>query len=277
MKNIYILTLILFVISCGNEKVIKKEVQFHYGSLTNSDGRDSLDFIIEIKYNRYGNKIERLISKDSTIYKYDLNDNLINKVRYDGSSRFRDSTVYKYDINNKLLLKLRYEFNYGQKLTWFQEVFIYDDNNNLKETLEFNRLTSTRFYYKYDSNNKLIEKKEVEPIKDPTISKGKNTYKYDQNNNLIEEMWFHDNLFLIDSLSTLIVYSYDSKNKLIEEILYKYIERSGFGDDYKEEFIGKNQLRKHIYKYNSYNHIIEEIVYYNHIPPSKILYEYEYY
>jgi len=193
MKNIYILPLILFIISCGNEKVIKKEIITLEGSR---------NFIKINNYDKLGNIVETIhLNPDSSErsriffeYTYDSNNNIIQLYKPD-SNRFSpkgERKIYNYDSNNNLI-----------------EEYIHEDYRVFEPYLGEHQ---EKRQYKYDSNDNLIEEiytpinwdiksgknLDIHPSQLEYLSSGKGIrnvwktiYEYDKYDNMIKKSFYN--------------------------------------------------------------------------------------
>ena len=128
------------------------------------------NIISEIKYDDEGRTIEYtsysysydstqqyLGFEDHTYYTYETDKDISNYVRYDSDGTLLYSTIYeKYYNHNKEKTK---EINYFNDNISFWREFIYDDNNNLIKSNEYNQdniLNSSSENF-YDDNGNIIK------------------------------------------------------------------------------------------------------------------------
>lgn len=218
-----------------------------------------------IKYDTTSN---RDVPIETIIYKYDSNDNLIE--RYDKRG---DSIVFKYD-NSKHVIE---EENFDSNKLVYKVTYKYDDRGNKIEKREYsheNKLESSKVYkfdrsgneteaynhyfniqgtsdsrvtYKYDNRNNKIEKDSYEP---DSVLKWKGTYKYDDSGHVIEDGSYHYNRdkTLTDQMADCTnKYKHDEKGNIIEKI---YTNKST-GLSYKSTF--KFDARGNLIEFCKYN------------------------
>jgi hypothetical protein len=128
--------------------------------------KDTFEFKIIYKYDKYGHQIEELyIIKDSTIeqqiiYKYDDSGNLIEKLSCKFNYPDNYKLTYKNDQNGKVVEELSYHYNKYSNSKLFKR-YKYNIDGFLIETLEYNNEDKINWKesYKYDEFGNLIEKK----------------------------------------------------------------------------------------------------------------------
>ena len=134
---------------------------------------------------------------NKTVSKYDNSGNIIE--------------VSEYDKEGILISKKNYKYN--SKGSKIEEVSTYDTTHNpLEPRKNDGPCCETRYIYNYNSNGKVIEKKEVFENQNTFLSQ---SYKYDDKGNKIEEVSYRTY-----PLPEKITYKYDSIGNIIEEVRY---------------------------------------------------------
>ena len=147
------------------------------------------------KYDNDNNLIEKAKNKrdgsllSKIIYKYDNNNNLIEETNYKKDGSLNSKIIYKYDDYNNLIEETNYKKD-GSKSKY--STYKYDDNNLIEETISYKE-GSVGIYktYEYDDDNNLIEK--VEDFSDFT-NITINNYEFDENMNWIKNTQYIDNI-----------------------------------------------------------------------------------
>lgn len=224
-----------------------------------------IDYRYDKKFGDYKQYLHR-----QTIYEYDFENNLIsineNDVNFsslsynnrllkeeqlldsNGNLRYTYSSClikYKYDLNNNIISEIGYNDSGEEELSKAYK-YKYDSNtppNLIKEQYYRNQKLRGVFYYKYDSNNRLIMKDgyevEKEGVEYPDLLM---EFEYDKNNNLIREIHTEREHSIRKKT---FYYEYDSRNNLIRKKC-------------SDAFRGDWQID---YKYNN-NLLIKEVLYY---------------
>jgi hypothetical protein len=213
-------------------------------------------------FNKNGNLIREEIDKiipnvrTTTIinYKYNSNDKLIEIVEKDSSYSFKtdykipgykyarpydenwsdvekQKTIFRYNSINQRIIK----YNYPENLLRDSTIYEYDEKNNLIKETKYYLKSEGYWYtkYKYDNNNRLIEKNSGDKERLYT----KNIYEYDIKGRIIEDSTyiFHEPLVSYLNSVSAIKYRYNNNNEVIESIETSSMGSNTISNSYKYE------------------------------------------
>lgn len=167
------------------------------------------------------NMIERYdytyLNSDSTLFRkyinqFDINDNLVESVRFNGNDSIIEKYIYKYDVNRNVLEMLN--LNFSDSLNW-RVISKYDKKNNLIEATQFdsNGVLNEMSTYKYDDKGNMIEKCVYDTDKNLENS---TTYSYNEKRDLTEVCFYRLDGCL--EKKTAYEYKYDFKDNWIEKV-----------------------------------------------------------
>ncbi|MDR1847563.1 MAG: hypothetical protein LBR17_05545 [Bacteroidales bacterium] len=118
----------------------------------NIDGENKEFYTYLYLYDEKGNVIKKNGLRGSEQYKYNTNNNMVEKTCF-----YDDDTprhYYKYNVDGKLIKESAYSGN--DKVYWTR-IYYYDELGNLRKTTsEFEQGSKTIHLYKYDEQNRLI-------------------------------------------------------------------------------------------------------------------------
>ncbi|MFW6047079.1 MAG: hypothetical protein ACOCP4_04785 [Candidatus Woesearchaeota archaeon] len=184
--------------------------------------------------------------REKTIYKYNTQNNLIEKNRYLGNGQFMDKISYEYDENDNLIKKTKtfstgtisseeftkyndqnqkieiisydherdYQTNEIEKKLESKSVYKYDKNENLTKSIfnYFPRNIKSTKTFNYNNEGYLINKTEERKVKGAVKSSKITSYSYDTAGNILNEK-------LITQNSTIITkYVYDKNDNWVQKI-----------------------------------------------------------
>ena len=169
-------------------------------------------------YDKSGNKIEEVDSnqegnnkKVRITFKYDDKGNVIanNYIKDNDSISNKNSWVYKYDANGNMIQEKR--FDEKGNLTFMKIIFYNEKGRCMKENFYTTDSTFDGGYtFNDDENGNIIEWNKLDSN---GTSTGRETYKFDNLNNEIEWCKYNSKNVLHDRNS----YKYDSNGNKIEE------------------------------------------------------------
>lgn len=198
-------------------------------------------------YNYFGNKIEeKLIDNDSIIYlnkyNYDINNNLIETLKFDKNNKLEEKTVSKYNDKNYIIENSIFTYNNG--LIKNEVIKLYYDSNNklvVKDELDENGIKVSECQFKYDSKKNNVKTIYYNNYGDLYCTWNS---KYDKNNNLVEELRYDNSM----KLRSKKIYKYDLSNKKTELQEYEYADNAL-----------NNTIVSTFYKYDNQKNCISEI------------------
>jgi hypothetical protein len=128
---------------------IVNKSKFYYVNLKKvrseqTNNRAGFNIVIDYSYDANGNLSEEkntstrqgITTKGKIIYKYDQEQNLIEKTESDNDGRMQYSYIYKYDSNKRKIEYQSRSFN-GSSYTNYNEYFKYDENGRLLESSHY--------------------------------------------------------------------------------------------------------------------------------------------
>lgn len=292
MKNLVLLTLVLFSISNGFSQFQSKENSLTSYSLKGNvktlteiismgkliNGKFLLDSVCSKRvthFDKAGYVTEETVSKYWFLYKtgswYEEYKNN-PKFRYNSDgSIINDKKTYRYDVNNHLIEKSYYGRNCNCSLD-YKYTYVYNEKGNI---IEENFGLGYFNKFSYDDNGNLVEKSKFRlGMKD-----SKDVYNY-SNNRLIEIRNYYtryDDVKGAEPINQGLKekYEYDSKGNLIEMNQYSsngiLTKSKSYKDDESDNIkVGKSYLVKSLqnettydYLYDSFNWIQQFINGYN--------------
>lgn len=268
----YILTTLLLFISCSyedNKNEIKKNDWEDMGLIGKVKSITTYGYKAVERFGEV-EKISRTLNDNIEDHKVLFNDmgNITEKYKFNLDETKSNKWIYNYNKNQK---KVEANWiNISTNDTMSNILYEYDDKGNLITELDAILIvfeSFTKFSYKYDSNNHLVEKDIFNAYYDYLDSKWK--YKNDKYGNMIEAS-VYDYLYNKEGkLLGIYKYKYDNKKNLIEEEdltsngelyrknVYKYDDKGNRIEYNSYESDGSLSF-KHVYKYDDKGNLIDK-------------------
>lgn len=275
IKNIMklsILTLCLFILGCGGEKVMKSKMEVHYKIFeTFGELRQKETFANYREFNKNGKLIKEKKFETGNGKRYLMTTNKFeydkegNKIQW--SSYLKDALVYRenYEYGDNLVVKSCYG--------WLGEL-----TDKYKNTYDKNGNIIGEYHYTYDQYGETLEKDSY------TVK-----YEYDGKNRMTRKEVFNLNRQRIEEESYTIVSKYDEDDKIITRDMYTFDRDLKKAEEYKydedQALIEKTVWLSYgstvpdiIYKYDEEGYV-NKMVYYNEsgVPTDKYEVENKYY
>jgi len=206
---IHLLTLLVFCLSCRSQVPTTKEKIKN--DLTEKNLKGKIKSLAESHYDiveKFGD-MQKGNLQNKIVYQYNSNGKETeNATYYESGSKPASKNTTKYDVKgNKIQLSI-YDFE-GTVIFNYK----YDSKGNLTEESQPN---FSKIVYKYNEQNKLIDKSEYKKYIKGFQLESKDIFKYDERGNQIEWASYKGD----GSLYSKTQYKFDSNNNLIE-LLYK--------------------------------------------------------
>jgi len=231
-----------------------KEIKYNKSGKKNQllDYRNDGSLCIK-KYYQYENKQciensttynpDKTIFQEKVIYKYDVNNNLIEKVRYYPIERLFQRIFYKYNDKNKLIESLIYSYEETPGKVKWKYYYKYDKNNKLIQELGLHSDNTFAYKVNYIYNKEGQLKEKIFFLNDHKNYRFKEIYKYNKDKNIKCILTYHNDFFFEILPFKKYVFNYNDNSNIIKEAVYT---RTLFGLFYQ------------LHEYSTYNY-----VYYN--------------
>lgn len=244
----------------------------------NENGMTTLRIEFEKEYYLNGGKRPYISSWKKTTYKYNSKGYLIESIDYDRNDKILTKGTYKYNYKNLVEAKNFYRQESLEVLgdNLFTTIYKYRNDKLIeKGTYRSDSILEGygKYLYKYDSNNKLIERKHCDAKGDCWRSEyvysskrvkekkynldgsysGMNVSIFNRNGNLIKESFYNSE----NKIDFIEIYKYDKDDNLIEEG-----RKSKYEDHHNWKYIYDDKGNEvKYYRYNINSDITFKIIY----------------
>jgi hypothetical protein len=249
--KILILSIIIFLFHCSDEKVKKTTLQE-----INLKGK--VLYLQEYQYKaieKFGEVVKDSLLR-TYIYKFDKNGYILEDIMFNSDSSLYQRLDFKYDQNYNIIEICAYD---NMQNLIMRDAYLQNLNGNVKEVNSYDSkgTLQSKNIFKYDDNHNEIENNYYNP--DGSL-KSKRIFRYDGKGNKTEEIGFSSDGIIQSKRE----FKYDNRRNKVEENIL--IDEYGITTGEKFTFI-----------YDNFGNTIEAIYYFaDGKIRSKVLHKYEF-